>query len=291
MANDYVDSATVRHAAARDWRGLFKAVRQQIERDRLSIVAAGVAFYALMAVFPALAALVAIYGLLLDPQQVSQQIAALGGLLPQQALDILLARLNALLQAQRSSLGWGAVGGLLLALWSASKGIRTLMEALNMAYDERETRGFVRRTALVLGLTLAAIVGTAVAIAAIVIIPAVIQFIGLGPLLEGLLRWLRWPVVAAVVAFGIAVMYRYATSRPRPGWPLVAWGAVIATVLWLVGSGLFSLYVSSFGNFDKTYGSIAAIVVLLMWFLMSSYAVLIGAEINAELERRVGTAG
>lgn len=284
------DTAAPPPARARGDRLLLWELKDQVARDRLSIVAAGVAFYALLAVVPALAALVAIYGLVFDPQQVSRQIAALSGLLPPQALDILLGELQNLARIDRGSLGWGAAVGLALTLWSASKGVKTLLEALNVAYGERETRGFIRLNALALLLTLGAIVTAALAIAAIVVIPAVVAFVGLDDQLGGLVAYARWPILAAAAAGGIAVLYRYGPSRAAPSWSLVAWGAVLATALWLIGSALFSVYVSNFGNFNRTYGSLAALVVLLTWFLLSAYAVLIGAELNAELERRARSA-
>ncbi|MCW5661041.1 MAG: YihY/virulence factor BrkB family protein [Burkholderiaceae bacterium] len=264
---------------------LVRGVVRQVRRDRLSIVAAGVAFYGLLAVFPAIAAVVAVYGLLLDPAHIGQQVAALSGLLPQQALDVLLVQMQGLVQADRRSLGWGAAGGLLLTLWSASKGVRILIEALNIAYDEREERGFLRRQLLVLLLTLAGVCAVVMAIAAVAVLPAVLRFLGLSGVLEGVIRYARWPVMAVLVVGGLAVMYRYGPSRQRPDWSAVRWGAIAAAVLWLGGSALFSLYVSNFGNLDRTYGSVAAIVVLLMWFLVSAYSVLLGAELNAELER------
>lgn len=280
--------AAVRQAATHRWWPLLLRVKEQAARDRLSLVAAGVAFYALLAVFPALAALVALYGLVFDADQVTAQMSALQGLLPQQALDLVLGQLQGLVQTQPGALGWGAAGALLLTLWSASRGVNTLLEALNIAYDEQEDRGFVQRNALVLLLTFGAIAGAGVVIAAVVLLPAVIRLLGLGPLLEGVISFARWPILAAAVAGALAVVYRYGPSRDHPSWALVRWGAIVATALWLAGSTLFSLYVSSFGNFNQTYGSLAAFVILLMWFLLSAYAVLLGAELNAELEREVG---
>jgi membrane protein len=262
----------------------FVRLWQQIARDRLSLVAAGVAFYWMLAFFPALAALVALYGLAFDARQVNQQVAALEGLIPQQALELALTQLQALTRA-RSSLGWGAAAGALLALWSASRGVKTLMEALNVAYGEREERGFLRRNGVALLLTLGTVVGSALAIAAIVLLPMLAGLIGLEPLLQEVLAYARWPILAVAVAGGVALMYRYGPSRERPGWRVIGRGALIATALWLGASLLFSLYVSSFDSFNRAYGAIAGLVVLLVWFLVSAYAILLGAEINAELER------
>jgi membrane protein len=285
MTQPSLDLSGVGRVAARDWRKILVRLKEQVSRDHLGLVAAGVAFYALLAAFPALAALIALYGLAFDAQQVSDQIASLRGLVPQQALDFLLEQLHELVQTERGALGWGAAGGLLLTLWSASKGIKTLMEALNVAYDEQEGRGIIKRNALALLLTLGAIAGAALTIAMVVLLPPVIRFLGLAPSLRDTIAYSRWPILAVAVAAGLAILYRYGPSRGRPSWALASCGAVVATALWLAGSALFSLYVSSFGSFNRAYGSIAAIVVLLTWFLLSAYAMLIGAELNAVLER------
>lgn len=271
---------------SRGWLDIAKRVKNQIKRDRLSIVAAGVAFYGLLAVFPGLVALVGLYGLLVEPAQVEQHVRALSGILPPQAADVLLSQLHDLTSTDRTALGIGAIGGLLLALWSASSAVRTLMEALNVAYHEEEGRGFIRFYGTALVLTLGGVIAVIVAIALVVGLPAVLKMIGLGGLLEMALSLARWPVLALLAIVGFAVVYRYGPSRAKPRWRWVSWGAAIAVALWIVGSALFSVYVTRFGNYNETYGAAGAIVILLMWFLLSSYAVLIGAEINGESERQ-----
>jgi membrane protein len=261
-------------------------VKERISRDKLSMIAAGVAFYGLLAVFPALIALVSVYGLVFDPQQVSNQVAALRGVLPPQAADLVFQQLSELAQMNRSSLGVGSIVAVLVALWSASAGMRTLMEALNVAYEEEEKRGTIKFYGTALLLTLGAIVAAAVSIAVVVALPAALKLLGLGTLLENVISYARWPLLAAAMIAGLAVLYRYAPSRHEPRWKWVSWGAGIATVLWLIGSALFSLYVTQFGNYNKTYGSMGAVVILLTWFLLTAYALLIGAEINAEMERQ-----
>ena len=270
-----------------EWKDILWRVKQQMSQDRLSIVAAGVAFYGLLAVFPGLIALVGLYGLAFDPQQVGQQVAALSGILPQEAREVLLAQLHDLTMTDRTALGIGAIAGLLLALWSASAGMRTLMEALNVAYHEEEKRGFFRFYGTALLLTLAAIIGAVIAIGMVIALPVVLKLIGLAEALKWLIAIAAWPILVGMMLLGLAIVYRYGPSRAQPRWRWVSWGAVTATVLWVVGSALFSLYVTRFGNYNETYGSVGAIVILLMWFLLSSYAVLIGAELNAEMERRV----
>ena len=271
---------------ARGWRSVVSRVRERMREDNLSIISAGVAFYALLSLFPALAALVAIYGLVADPQQIEGQVASLSAMLPAQAAELITGQLHDLVQTDRTALGLGAAVGVLLALWSASKGVRTLMAALNVAYHEEESRGTLTLLATSLALTLAAIAGFIVMIGLIVAAPVAARFIGLGDALESLVDLSRWPVVALTVVVGLAVMFRYGPSRDEPRWRWASPGAVIATLLWIAGTVLFSLYVSRFGNYNETYGAMGAVVILLMWLLLSAYVVLIGALVNAEMERQ-----
>jgi membrane protein len=271
---------------ARGWRDVLRRSWREIKSDRLSIIAAGVAFYALLAVFPTLLALVAVYGLVADPGDVERQLASFAGLLPSEAADVLLAQLHDLVQTDRGALGLGAVLGLVLALWSASAGVRTLMEALNVAYDEDERRGFLRFHGTALLLTTAGIVGFVAIVGVLVAVPVATAWLGLESTLGTLVNLARWPLLAVAVMAGLAVLYRYGPSRRAPRWQWASAGAVLAMVLWVVASAGFSFYVSRFGNYNATYGAAGAIVVLLMWFLLSAYVVLVGAEVNAELERQ-----
>lgn len=280
------EAGTPKDIPARGWKDILWRLKDQIKQDRLSIIAAGVAFYGLLAVFPGLIALVAIYGLAFDPAQVEQQVAQLRGMLPPEATDVLLRQLHDLTTTSSGALGFGAVAGIVLALWSASAGMRTLMEALNVAYDEEEKRGTIRFYATALLLTLGAIFGAVVALSLIVGLPVVLNFLGLGEALKWLISIGSIAILLVTILVGLAVTYRFGPSRKQPRWRWVSWGAVAATLLWIVGSALFSFYVTRFGNYNETYGSVGAIVILLMWFLLSSYAVLIGAELNAEMERQ-----
>lgn len=272
--------------ARRAWWEVLRRVGRQLSRDRISIVAAGVAFYALFAVFPGLAALVSIYGLLFDPQQVSEQIRALGSILPPEASDLLVQQLGDVSASEKSSLGLAAAGGTLVALWSASKGVKTLMEALNVAYHEEERRGFLRLNATALLLTLGAVIATVIAIALIVALPAIIAFVGLGRLAEGLLAIGHLALLGLLMAFGMAIVYRFGPSRAHSRWNWVTPGAIAGTALWLAGSALFAIYVRNFASYNETYGSMGAVVILLTWFLLTAYAILIGAEINGAIERQ-----
>lgn len=270
----------------RGWLDILKRVGKQLSKDRISIISAGVAFYALLAIFPALAAMIAIYGLAFDPQQVMQQVEALGAMLPQQAADLVTGQLGDIASTERTKLGFAAVLGIVLALWSASAGVRTLMEALNVAYHEEEKRGTARFYATALILTLGAIVSSLLAILLIVALPAVLGLLGLGSSAETLINVGKFVLLAVLMIIGLAVVYRFGPSREEPRWAWVTPGAILATVLWVVGSALFALYVSKFASYNETYGSLGAVVILLMWFLLTAYAILIGAELNGEMERQ-----
>ena len=263
-------------------------VKDETARDNLSLVAAGVAFYALLAIFPAIAATVSIYGLLVDPQTVSEQLAATSQVLPEEARGIIEEQLSRVTSSAPAALGLGAIVSLLLALWSANKGTQSLIAALNIVYDEREKRGFVRLTLISLGLTLAIILFVIVGLAAIAALPALLGNLGLPEEVRRLAGWLRWPLLGLGFVIGLAVLYRFAPSRNEPRWRWVSWGAVLATVLWLTGSALFSWYVANFGAYNETYGSIGAVAVLMMWFWLSALIVLLGAELNAEMEHQTG---
>lgn len=278
---------TMRMSTVRSIVAFLRGLRTRVAQDRLTVIAAGVAFYAMLTIFPALAALVAIYGLALDPPHLTEQLASMAALLPPQAAELLTRQLLELAGVDRTALSFSAAGGLVLSLWSTSTSVRALMMALNVAYDAQEERGFFKRMSVSLLLTLGAIAGGIIAIIAVVLAPVAIAFLGLEPVLHGAVSFIRWPVVAAMFWLGVLAVYRYGPSRPTVGWSWINWGAAVATVLWLAGSVLFSWYVATFANYNKTYGSFAATAILLFWFLLSAYAVLIGAEINAQLESKV----
>jgi membrane protein len=263
-------------------------LKDKIVGDRLTVIAAGVAFYGLLASFPTLAALVSIVGLVVDPQQVSDHLRSLGSLLPPEAAEVLVGQLRDLVSTGSRALGLGFAGSLLLALWGSSAGMRVLMKALNAAYDVHESRSFVLRAGVSLLLALGAIFVVLFAMLAIVVVPGLIGWLGLDVVLQTTLQWLRWPIMAVTFWLGLVLLYRYGPDQ-RPPWSWADWGALVAVMLWLGGSSLFSWYVGNFGNFNKTYGSMGAVVVLLLWFLLSAWAVLLGAEINAIRQGRTGT--
>lgn len=268
------------------WRDILKRVQREQSKDNVSMVAAGVAFYMLFAVVPGLAAAVSIYALLADPAQLQSQIQSLSGMMPDQARSILEQQLTRIVSQAGGALSFGLIGGLLLTLWSSTKGMKALMTALNIAYDEDESRGFVKLNAVAFGLTLGALLGGLLAIALVVVVPVIFQALGLGGLMGTLISWLRWPLLALAFVVALAALYRYAPNRSKPQWQWVSAGAVAATLLWLLGSVAFSIYVRNFGSYNETYGSLGAVVILLMWLWLSAYVVLLGAELNAEMERQ-----
>lgn len=271
---------------ARGWRDIALRVKRELTEDDISIVAGGVAFYAFLALFPALAALISLYGLLADPADVERQIDVLAAALPSQVQTTLREQMHALVGRSSQSLGLGVAVSLALALWSANKGTKALVTALNIAFDQEEDRGFFKRNGMTLLFTIGAVVFAAVAIGTVVALPALLGRLGLSGVGEFLVRWLRWPALAALVLLGLAVLYRYGPARAPAQWRWVTWGSAVATGLWLLGSAAFSYYVSNFGSYDRTYGSLGAIVILLTWFLLSAYVVLLGAELNAEMEHQ-----
>lgn len=271
---------------ARGWRDILLRVKGEVSKDHVGVLAAGAGFYSLLAIFPALAAAVSIYGLVLDPHDVEHQVSIVVGLIPEEAGAIITDQLASIVNQPRQSLSFGTIFALLFALWSASAAMQTLMTGLNIVYDEEERRGIFRFYATALGLTLGGILGTLIALSLIAALPAALNFIGLPKSVETVILLARWPLLAVFVMIGLAALYRYGPSREKPRWQWVSWGAVVATILWLAGSVLFSWYVSSFGSYNKTYGTLGAVVILLMWFYLTAYVVLLGGELNAEMEHQ-----
>ncbi|WP_299657120.1 YihY/virulence factor BrkB family protein [uncultured Jannaschia sp.] len=268
----------------RGWIDVLKRTYAEITNDHVMLVAAGVTFYALLALFPALAALVSIYGLFADPATIQGHITALEGVLPGGTMEIISGQLESLASQGSAGLGLAFVLGLGTSLWSANAGVKSIFEALNIAYEEEETRGFIRLTLTSLAFTLGGLVFVILALGAVLAVPAILQNMAFGAQLEALVNWLRWPVLLIVVAGLIALLYRYGPSREPPEWRWVSWGSGIAAVLWLVFSGLFSWYASNFGSYDATYGSLGAAIGFMTWIWISTIVVVTGAELNSELE-------
>jgi membrane protein len=226
---------------------------------------------------PGLFAMVSIYGLVADPADVASHVQDLLGTAPQEVREFIEQQLQSVTGSGESAAGVGAVLGVLVALWSASSGMKHLVDALNAAYDEDEGRGFVKVRALSLALTIGAVVFVLFAVGVITVVPAIV---------DGPIALLRWPLLGAAFVGAIAVLYRYAPSRDEPEWRWTTPGALAATVLWLAASGLFSIYVGNFGSYNETYGSLGGVVVVMLWLFLTAAVVLFGAELDAELERQ-----
>jgi len=280
------DAASPLAIPSRGWWHIARRVVRRFTQENLGLVAAGVGFYSLLGLFPAIAALVTMYDLIFDPAQIQAQFDALGGVLPDQVHELISAELKSATDTRQQALGFGLAGALLLSLWGATRGTRALIIALNIAYDEAEDRGFFVLNLLALGLTLFLVLVLAMALVATVAVPIVINLLSLGTVPEALAAWLRWPLLAGVGLLALAVLYRFGPSRQAARWRWLPVGSVLAGVLWLTVSGLFSFYVSNFGSYNATYGSLGAVIVTLLWLFLSATAVIVGAIINAETERQ-----
>jgi membrane protein len=269
----------------RGWWDIVKRVKANVGADNIGIMAAGVAFYGLLSIFPGLTALISLYGLIADPDEVQQFVSA-KGLLPPEAQKLLVDQVSALVQAGTGRLGIGLLVSMIFALWSTNYGTSTLITALNAVYDEREKRNFFRVTATSLALTAGLILFSIFALLLIAVLPAVIDFLPVPPTWRGTIALVRWPILASLAMVAIAAVYRYAPSREQARWRWVSWGAVFATIAWVVVSLGFSYYVAHFSSYDKTYGSLGAVIVLMMWLYLTAYIVLLGAELDAEMEHQ-----
>jgi membrane protein len=270
----------------RGWKDVLWRAWKEVSDQNLFLIAGGVTYAILLALFPGLAALVSLYGLVFDAGQIEQQVAALSGVLPTQTQELLSQELHSLVQASSGALSFAAVVGLLLALWSASRGMSGLITAINIAYEEKERRGFFRLNLIAIGLTLGALLGGVIAITLVAVLPAAAQLLGVGSGTKWLLLLVQWPLLIVLVMFGLAALYRFAPDRDKPQWRWVSPGAIAATILWIVASIGFTVYVANFNSYDKTYGSLGGVVVLLTWLYLSALMVLLGAVINAQSERQ-----
>lgn len=271
------------------WKDVLWRTFQGVNNKNLFLIAGGVTYYVLLALFPALVALVSLYGLAFNPSAVETQVNAMSGVLPSSARELVGTELHQIVSASGGALSTGAIIGVLFALWTASRGMSGMMSAMDVAYGETETRSFIRFNLVALGMTFALIVGGLLAIVLVAVVPAVVRSVssvGGG----GIVKWVvvigEWPLLMIVIMSLLALLYRYAPDRHPPRWRWVTPGAIAGTVLWIIGSILFSVYVANFSNYNATYGSLGAVVVLLTWLYLSAFVVLLGAQINAEAEHQ-----
>ncbi|WP_207102622.1 YihY/virulence factor BrkB family protein [Paracoccus shandongensis] len=268
------------------WKQILWRVKDEISRDHISVVAAGIAFYALLSIFPAIAALVSIAGLFLDPADIAGQLETVVAMLPEEAAGILQDQVLKVTGGSQTGTGLVAAFGVAVALYGAMKGVLTLIEGLNIAYDEEETRGMVRLYLTALAITVCAVLGTAAGLGLVVLLPSLVALGHLPPVLETAITILRWPLMAALAMLGLAAIYRFGPSRAEPKWRWISVGAVVATTLWIAGTVGFSIYARNFGSYTETYGTLGGVIVLLTWMWLSAFVILGGAELNAEIEQQ-----
>ena len=268
------------------WRDILRRTSHELGRDRVFAVAAGVSFYGLLAVIPALTSFVSLYGLVADPETIVEHLALAEGFLPADAFNLVRDQLTRISSGSDTTLGLALVVSLALSIWSANAGVKAIFDALNVAYGEDEKRGLVRLNLISLAFTSGILVFLVAALGAITAVPILLDFLSLHVAMEWLLWLGRWPLLAAVLMLGLAVLYRFGPSRDEARWSWVSPGAVFASITWLIGSALFSWYVANFEDYNKTYGALGAAVGLLMWMWLSANIVLIGAELNSEAERQ-----
>jgi membrane protein len=270
----------------RGWWDVLWRVFWSISKDRILSTSGGVAFFALLAVFPGIAAIVSLYGLFADASTMGTHLSLLSGFLPGGALQLIAEQITLISRQGNETLGTAFVVGLFIALASANSGMAALFDALNVVYDEREKRSLVRLYATTFLFTLVGIVFVIVAITGVVVLPLVLQFVGLAPPTERLVAILRWPILLVTIVMGLACIYRYGPSRRDARWRWVTWGSVLGALLWMAASMLFSWYVATFDSYNRTYGALGATAGFMVWLWLSAVIVLLGGELNAQTEHQ-----
>lgn len=267
----------------RGWMEILKRVWGELKKDRVNFVAAGIAFYMMLAMVPALGALMSIYGLVADPADVERQLAEANEVVPADVIELVGGEMKRLAENDEAA-GWGLVVGLALSLWGASKAMDALITSMNVAYEEVDTRNFVKRKLLGLGLTLGGVFFVIFVMGLLVVTPTVLAYAQVGWLVEILVTVARWVLMFGAVMVWLSVIYRFAPNRRNAKWCWVTWGSFVATFIWLIASAGLTWYAASFGNYSATYGSLGAIVLLLLWFYVTGYSIMLGAELNSEME-------
>lgn len=271
---------------ARGWHDILWRVVWALPQDRVLATAGGVAFFTLLAVFPGMATIVSLYGLLSDPYAISQHVSLMAGILPAGVLALLSDEMIRITQKSTGTLSSASIISVVIAFWSANSGVIYLFDALNVIYKERERRTLLHLYCITLLFTLSGIIFVLAAISMVVVLPVVLSHVGLGSFTDTLLRVARWPALLVVVSVSLSLVYRYGPSRREAKWRWVTWGSSVAALLWVITSVLFSWYVASFDSYNRTYGSLGAGVGFMTWMWLSIVIVLLGAELNSELERQ-----
>lgn len=271
---------------ARGWKDILLRAYSNVGDHRIFALAAGMTYYGLLAIFPALAALVAIYGLFSDPGTIAKHLDQVSGFMPGGAIDVAREQLTRVASKGTQTLGLTFIIGLAVSLWSANAAMKSLFDTLNIVYGERERRGFLKLNAMSLAFTLAAIAFVSAALGAIVILPVALNYLWLSNFADLFIRIARWPALFLIVALALACIYRLGPSREAPRLRWITWGSVAATILWLGASALFSWYAANFGKFNETYGSLGGAIGFMTWLWISAIVILLGAELDAEMEHQ-----
>jgi membrane protein len=271
------------------WKDILRRTYQRSNDDRLLATAAGVVFYGLLAIFPAITALVSFYGLFADPSTITRNLQSLALMLPEGSFQIVQDQIGRVLAKGSGELGATFLVGLVLAIWSANAGMKAVIDALNVAYGEKEERGFLKLNVLSLTLTIAAIIALVLMVNAVVVLPLALDRLGLQPVSQLIVSLARWPLMFILLMIALAVLYRFGPSRRSPQWEWLGVGTLVAVLLWIAGSAALSWYLSNFGNYTATYGSLGAAIGFMMWMWMSAIVVLLGGELNSEVERQTVT--
>jgi membrane protein len=279
-------ASTPSEIPGRGWKDILLRVYHNISEHRIMALAAGVTFYTLLAIFPAIAALVAIYGLFAEPATMGGHLEALAGVLPGGAIDVIRDQLTRVGSQRGGTLGVAFVVGLTVSLWSANAAMKSIFDTLNIVNNETEKRSFVTLNAISLSVTGAGIVFVLLALGAVAALPPALKSLGISDFFDLLVRVGRWPILCVVISLVLALIYRYGPSREKPQWRWISWGGAFAAFAWLVTSILFSWYAQHFGSFNKTYGSLGAVIGFMTWIWLSAIVILIGAELDAEMERQ-----
>ena len=268
------------------WKDILWRTYAQIDEDRLLAIAAGVVFYGLLAVFPAITALVSCYGLFANPSTIGANLQTLSLMLPEGSFQIVQDQIARVLDKDNTALGATFLFGLGLAIWSANAGVKAVIDALNVVYEEREKRGFIRLNLVSLAFTSGGIAALLLMVGAVVALPLLLNHVGLAPESQTIVSLARWPLLFVFLLLALGVLYRFGPSRRAPRWEWLSVGTLAAALLWIAGSTLLSWYLSNFGNYNATYGSLGAAIGLMMWMWMSAVIVLFGAELNSEIEHQ-----
>jgi membrane protein len=266
------------------WKAILYRTYTEVGEDRMLALAAGVVFYALLALFPAITALVSCYALFANPATVSEHLRMLSGVMPESAFGIVNEQIGRIVSRGTGQLSFAFLLSLAFAIWSANSGMKAIIDALNVVYDVKERRGFIKLNLVSLAYTVGCIVGLLLALAAVVALPIALSYLPAPGLAKTVAAWGRWPLLLLLLLLGFAILYRFGPDRDNARWQWISPGALVAAVAWLAGSALLSWYLSNFANYSATYGSLGAGIGLMMWLWMSAIVILFGAELNSQID-------